>query len=34
VVVNDQGEIAFLTRLFEAEEFSKMIEVVENLVTE
>ena len=34
VVVNDQGEIVFLTRLFEDEEFSKMIEVVEELVAE
>ena len=34
VVVDKRGEIAFLTRLFEDEEFSKMIEVVANLVSE
>jgi hypothetical protein len=34
VVVNEYGEIVFLTRLFDEEEFSEMINVVETLVSE
>lgn len=34
VVVNEQGEIVFLTRLFDEVEFSEMINVVDNLVSE
>jgi hypothetical protein len=33
-VVNEYGEIVFLTRLFDEEEFSEMINVVETLVSE
>ena len=32
VAVNNRGEIVFLTRLFDENEFSAMIEMVENLV--
>ena len=32
VVVNNRGEIVFLTRLFDEDEFSAMIEMVQNLV--
>jgi peroxiredoxin len=34
VVVNEYGEIVFLTRLFDEDEFSEMINVVETLVSE
>jgi len=32
VVVNPEGQIAFLTRLFETEEFEAMVDVIETLL--